>query len=280
MTFNEDQQRAWALLDIGPLYITHDEAGELVADTIETPIPPRALAAKPSDIVPTQERIAALVPTVKAKIAEQARQKNDASKPHDLVKISSTWDGLRTQVAECQACSLCESRKRTVFSGGTLGARVLIIGEAPGEEEDRTGEPFVGQAGLLLTQMLKAIGLERETDTLILNSLKCRPPANRNPAPEELAACRPYLIQQIELARPKVILLTGKFASLAVLGLEQPIATLREHAHQFRFADGTEIPVLVSYHPAYYLRRLTEKAKGWVDLLKLRAVLAEPAPPG
>jgi uracil-DNA glycosylase len=260
MTFDEQQQRAWAILDVGPLYVGRNESGPQTAAELE--IPTEAAA------------------TVKSVAMEKVAKAVEAVESIQPVELSATWDGLRAQVAECKACSLCESRKQTVFSGGKLGASLLIIGEAPGEEEDRTGEPFVGQAGQLLTHMLQAIGLERETDTLILNSLKCRPPANRNPAPEETAACRPFLIQQIELARPKVILLTGKFACLAVLGLEQPLATSREQSHQFKFADGTVIPVLVSYHPAYYLRRLTEKAKGWADLLKLRAALESPLPAG
>jgi uracil-DNA glycosylase len=262
MGFNEEQQRAWAILDVGPLYVGRNETGQHAAEVAQT-------EAKVSEVVTSVELAKAVksIDVAKAVVAVAD------------VELSSTWEGLRTQVADCKACGLCASRKQTVFSGGRLGASVLIIGEAPGEEEDRTGEPFVGQAGQLLTQMLQAIGLERETDALILNSLKCRPPANRNPSPEEMAACRPFLIQQIELARPKIILLTGKFACLAVLGLEQPLATSREQSHQFKFADGTIIPVLVSYHPAYYLRRLTEKAKGWADLLKLRALLNSPTAP-
>lgn len=264
MGFTEEQQRAWALLDVGPLYVSRNEASQLADDAL-------AIQKRMLEVVETA------VPTPPA---DRAPVNTATKQPITSLELSPTWDGLRIQVAECKACSLCASRKQTVFSGGRLGASVLIIGEAPGEEEDRTGEPFVGQAGQLLTQMLQAIGLEREADTLILNSLKCRPPANRNPSPEEMAACRPFLIQQIELARPKVILLTGKFACLAVLGLEQPLATSREQQHQFKFYDGTAIPVLVSYHPAYYLRRLTEKAKGWADLLKLRALLESPTLPG
>ncbi len=252
MSFSPEQQRAWTMLDVGPLYVPKVEVGE----TIESVQAPSAPAHSRPEIQPkVPPNLLPIVPS-RATIAS-----------------GLDWNGLQQQVTLCKSCGLCESRKQTVFSGGKLGAQLLIIGEAPGEEEDRTGEPFVGQAGQLLTQMLKAIGLDRQVDTLILNSVKCRPPANRNPTTEELAACRPFLMAQIELARPKVVLLSGKIAALAVLGLDEPITNLRSHAHQLNLADGTVVPVLVSYHPAYYLRRLTEKAKAWPDLLKIRALL-------
>jgi uracil-DNA glycosylase len=259
--FSDEQQRAWAALDLGPLYVSREQAAEQGNDQPALSSQPEVVSVVSEESVPLQ------------KLARTELIKANVVQANAVTQLSPTWDGLREQVAQCKSCNLCESRKQTVFSGGAFGANLLIIGEAPGEEEDRTGEPFVGQAGQLLTSMLKAIGLDRQVDTLILNSLKCRPPANRNPAPEEMAACKPFLIQQIELARPKVILLTGKFAAMAILGLELPIGTLREQSHQFKFADGTIIPVLVSYHPAYYLRRLSEKSKGWADLLKLRALL-------
>lgn len=176
------------------------------------------------------------------------------------------WSALREAVAGCQACALCESRKNTVFGVGHPSAEWMIVGEAPGEQEDKQGEPFVGAAGQLLDAMLQAIGLTRsEADAahqvFIANTLKCRPPRNRNPLPEELAQCAPFLQRQIALVRPRVLLAMGRFAIQQLLGRDEPIGRLRGQVHDYH---GT--PVIVTYHPAYLLRQPTEKAKAWEDL--------------
>lgn len=176
------------------------------------------------------------------------------------------WPALREAVAGCQACALCESRKNTVFGVGHTSAEWMIVGEAPGEQEDKQGEPFVGAAGQLLDAMLQAIGLTRaEADAahqvFIANTLKCRPPRNRNPQPEELAQCAPFLHRQIALVRPQVLLAMGRFAIQQLLGRDEPIGRLRGQVHDYH---GT--PVIVTYHPAYLLRQPTEKAKAWEDL--------------
>lgn len=182
------------------------------------------------------------------------------------------WEQLQAAVASCTACGLCKSRNRTVFGVGNPEADWLIVGEAPGAEEDRLGEPFVGQAGKLLDSMLASVELNRRDGAFILNTLKCRPPQNRNPNPDELALCAPFLHRQVELIRPKVIFAVGRFAVQTLLGREASIASLRGKRHDYR-----GVPVVVSYHPAYLLRNMPDKIKAWQDLLLARRMLAASA---
>lgn len=171
------------------------------------------------------------------------------------------WPALREAVAGCQACGLCEGRRNTVFGVGDEQADWLIVGEAPGENEDLQGEPFVGQAGKLLDNMLKAMGLDRQNKVFIANVLKCRPPGNRNPDPSEVAQCEPFLRRQVELLQPRIILAMGRFAVQSLLQTTEPIGRLRGRAHRYH-----GVPVIVTYHPAYLLRNLPDKAKAWADL--------------
>jgi len=179
------------------------------------------------------------------------------------------WDELQAAVAGCSACGLCQSRTQTVFGIGSRTAPWMIVGEAPGAEEDARGEPFVGQAGRLLDNMLAAIGRSRQADAsqpvFIANVLKCRPPGNRNPQPEEVVACEPFLRRQIELLRPRLLLVMGRFAAQSVLHTDAPISALRGQVHRLR-VGGLEVPAVVTYHPAYLLRNLADKAKAWADL--------------
>lgn len=179
------------------------------------------------------------------------------------------WPALRECVATCTACELAQSRTQTVFGVGNEAADWMIIGEAPGAEEDRQGEPFVGRAGKLLDQMLFAIGESRES-VFIANILKCRPPHNRDPKPGEAAACRDYLDRQIELIRPKIILAVGRIAAQNLLGSDEPVGRLRGRAHDL---DG--IPLVVTYHPAYLLRSPSQKQKSWRDLCLAMRLYAE-----
>lgn len=172
------------------------------------------------------------------------------------------WDELATAVRSCTKCPLHATRTNGVFGVGDRGARWLIIGEAPGADEDRQGEPFVGRAGQLLNSMLKAIGLARE-QVFIANILKSRPPNNRDPKPEEVRACIPYLYRQIELINPTLILCVGRIAAQTLLGVETPIGKLRGAVHRI---VGNR-PMVVTYHPAYLLRSPVEKRKSWADLL-------------
>jgi DNA polymerase len=188
------------------------------------------------------------------------------------------WAGLQAAVSACTACALSESRRQTVFGVGHPHAHWMIVGEAPGEREDEAGEPFVGPAGQLLDQMLRALGLTRgEADAahqvFIANTLKCHPPRNRNPEPDELARCEPYLSRQIALVRPRMMLAMGRFAVKALLGSDEAIGKLRGRVHHH---EG--IPVIVTYHPAYLLRNLADKARAWDDLC-LAAATLEAAPP-
>ncbi|MHB1590660.1 MAG: uracil-DNA glycosylase [Sulfuricella sp.] len=171
------------------------------------------------------------------------------------------WSELKSRVAACTACELYRTRTRTVFGVGDENADWLFIGEAPGADEDAQGEPFVGQAGKLLDNMLKSIGLKRGDNVYIANVVKSRPPNNRNPLPDEIAACFPYLRRQIELIQPKLIITLGKIASETLLGREATIASLRGKVHAYQ-----GIPLIVTYHPAYLLRTLQDKARAWEDL--------------
>ncbi len=183
---------------------------------------------------------------------------------NDLSMIT-TWDALREAVNTCTRCKLHTTRTQGVVGVGDHHADWLIIGEAPGADEDAQGEPFVGQAGRLLDAMLAAINLQRGNNVYIANVLKSRPPGNRNPEPDEVAACMPYLLKQIELLQPKIILALGRFAAQSLLNTKNSIASLRGQVHQFQ-----SVPLIVSYHPAYLLRTLTDKAKAWEDLCLAR----------
>ncbi len=175
------------------------------------------------------------------------------------------WPSLQETVAACEACGLCRSRRHTVFGVGDSQADWMVIGEAPGEQEDLKGEPFVGPAGQLLDRMLHAVGRSRteggERGVYIANVLKCRPPANRNPQPEEVVRCEPYLRRQVALVQPKIILAMGRFAVQSLLRTDEPIGRLRGRVHRY---EG--VPVIVTYHPAYLLRNPADKAKSWADL--------------
>jgi uracil-DNA glycosylase family 4 len=224
---DERRSKAWALLDIGPRWISRGPS-------------------RPIDPEPTAD-------------------------PTQPVPIS--WDTLRSQVLACERCALSETRQQVVFGVGPTPAPWMVIGEAPGEQEDRRGEPFVGPAGQLLDQMLQAIGVAREREVFIANVLKCRPPRNRDPAPDEIAQCTPWLAAQIEAVQPRVILAVGRFAAQTLLQTDAPIGRLRGMAHA-RPQGGA--PVVATYHPSYLLRSPAEKAKAWQDLLLARQVFDAP----
>ncbi len=191
----------------------------------------------------------------------------------DTDVASMDWPDLEAAVSGCTLCELCHSRTQTVFGVGRRDADIMVIGEAPGAEEDRQGEPFVGRAGQLLDNMLRALGYGRE-QVFIANILKCRPPRNRDPEPGEAAACWPYLARQIALVEPRVILAVGRIAAQNLLDSDKPLRMLRRQVHTVAPAG---IPVVVSYHPAYLLRSPADKAKAWADLKRLRDYLPSPA---
>lgn len=177
-------------------------------------------------------------------------------------RTPSSWEALQAAVAGCRRCGLHQGRTQTVFGVGKVDADWMLIGEAPGAEEDRRGEPFVGRAGKLLDSMLRAVGLSRE-QVFIANILKCRPPNNRDPKPDEVAACEDYLAQQIRAVQPKLILALGRVAAQNLLKTETPIGKMR--GNRYRWGDPA-VPVVVTYHPAYLLRAPREKRKSWQDL--------------
>jgi uracil-DNA glycosylase family 4 len=184
------------------------------------------------------------------------------------------WIELQGAVKSCEACNLAKTRTQTVFGVGDEMADWLFIGEAPGAEEDARGEPFVGQAGKLLDNMLAAIGLQRGANVYIANVLKCRPPNNRNPEPFEVAQCNAHLLRQVDLIQPKLIVALGRFAAQSLLDTDASIASLRGRVHNFH-----EVPTIVTYHPAYLLRSLPDKAKAWADLCLARKTMQQLSAP-
>ncbi|MCZ8294896.1 MAG: uracil-DNA glycosylase [Hylemonella sp.] len=229
------------------------------------PSPPRGGEAA----LPAARVAVARPATVAEPVADRAPFSAARAMPAEIAAMD--WDALQQAVAGCQACGLCQSRKNTVFGVGDTQARWLVVGEAPGENEDIQGEPFVGQAGQLLDNMLKAVGLNRQgtgaQGVYIANVLKCRPPANRNPQPEEVLQCEPYLRRQVALLQPQIILALGRFAAQSLLQhsvpdvATMPLGKLRGQVHSY---EG--VPVIVSYHPAYLLRTPQDKARTWADL--------------
>ncbi len=179
------------------------------------------------------------------------------------------WIEIKQAVPACTACALHKSRAQTVFGVGDENADWMLIGEAPGAEEDRLGEPFVGQAGKLLDNMLAAIDLKRGENVYIANVLKCRPPGNRNPEADEVEKCTPFLKRQIALIQPKLIIAMGRFAAQTLLASDASIASLRGRVYSY---EG--VPLIVTYHPAYLLRSLPDKAKAWADLVFARKTMA------
>ena len=229
---------------------------------------PRDMIARPGAIAPTHPP----APQAPLSPAEPSLP-HGAGVPRDdstAREAGFDWPELRARVAACTRCGLCNTRTQTVFGVGNQRAEWLIVGEAPGADEDRQGEPFVGRAGQLLNSMLRAIGLARE-QVYIANVLKCRPPGNRDPAAGEAAECLPYLEQQIALLKPKIMLAVGRIASQNLLRTDVTLGRLRRQVHAF---GASRVPLVVTYHPAYLLRTPGDKRKAWEDLKFAREVCA------
>ncbi|WP_079416801.1 uracil-DNA glycosylase [Thiomonas intermedia] len=268
------QMLSWMqALGLGPLYVRRDALQTPAVSDSPEPSPSLAAAttspgAQPADLPGATERHPRAATRVDAPVALP-------STPRDQAIAHMNWAELEAGAQACRACKLGNSRHQAVFDGGSTQARWMIVGEAPGAEEDRQGQPFVGAAGQLLDAMLQSIGLDRQTDdprraVYVANVLKCRPPGNRNPQPEEVAQCVPWLQRQVALLRPTLILALGRFAAHSLLGSQAPISQLRGQVHAF---GG--IPVIVSYHPAYLLRNPADKARVWRDLCFARETFAE-----
>jgi uracil-DNA glycosylase len=209
-------------------------------------------------------------PVTEAQTEIAAQAVTDAQTGSAAREAGADWTELRARVAACTRCGLSKTRTQTVFGVGNQRAEWLIVGEAPGAEEDRQGEPFVGRAGQLLNSMLRAIGLARE-QVFIANVLKCRPPGNRDPSNLEAAECLPYLEQQIALLKPKIMLAVGRISAQNLLHTDAPLGRLRQQVHHF---GVSKVPLVVTYHPAYLLRTPTDKRKSWDDLKFAREVCA------
>lgn len=241
--------------------------------TADTGVPPSHVAA-PAPASSRPARPASTVPAARPASPALAPAAADVVLgPRPVGVETMDWPALEAAVSSCQACGLCASRRQTVFGVGNRQARWMLIGEAPGEQEDRQGEPFVGRAGQLLDRMLQSLGLTRqdapaEQQVFIANVLKCRPPANRNPQPQEVAQCEPFLLRQIELVKPDIILAMGRFAVQSLLKTGDPIGRLRGRVHEL-----AGVPVVVTYHPAYLLRNPADKALSWDDLCLARETL-------
>ena len=312
MSWNERQRRMLAAMGvrlwspapaaapaIGAVAVAEAATEAAVVERqIETPVAPaRAPAAAPAIArmpvpaapparapVPTRATTPATIaaPAAPAAPAAAGTPADPALAERAAAIATLAWGPLQDAVASCTACGLCESRKQTVFGVGHAQADWMIVGEAPGEQEDLQGEPFVGVAGQLLDQMLRAVGQSRRADSgegreddqagdpskrvFIANTLKCRPPRNRNPEPDELARCEPFLKRQVALVQPKLILVMGRFAGKQLLKSDEAIGRLRGRVHRY---EG--IPVIVTYHPAYLLRNMPDKAKAWEDLCLAKA---------
>ena len=206
-----------------------------------------------------RKRTAEDIPSSQVEEIELEGQK--AASSHSPI-LDMDWAQLKAKVAGCTDCKLRAGCSQTVFGVGDEKAQWMLVGEAPGSDEDRLGEPFVGQAGKLLDNMLAAISLGRGENVYIANVLKCRPPGNRNPEPDEVAKCSPHLLRQIALIQPKLILAMGRFAAQTLLGTDATITSLRGKVHRY-----AGMPLVVTYHPAYLLRNLPDKSKAWADLL-------------
>jgi uracil-DNA glycosylase len=245
------------------------------------PVPvPMTEALPPAPTARQAQTAAAEAPTAApaARRAVVATPRPTADRADAASIAQLDWPALQTAVADCRACGLCEGRHQTVFGTGHPRAHCMVVGEAPGEQEDLAGEPFVGPSGQLLDRMLAALGLSRgdadpARQVYIANTLKCRPPRNRNPSPEELATCQPFLERQVALVQPRVILAMGRFAVQSLLGSDEAIGKLRGRLHQWH-----GVPLVVTYHPAYLLRQPADKARAWDDLCLAASCLD--GPPG
>lgn len=300
MSSVEQRRRAWAALGLGPLW--RPVAGALPHAPIPVAEsgPPMAMQGPdaasddgsfgddPDSALPDEAWQAMAADAAAFAPMDEADPDFDAPTEHPADALLSAksglseperWQQLRQAVSDCRRCALADSRKNTVFGRGQAGrVRWMLIGEAPGAEEDRRGEAFVGQAGQLLDAMLRAAGIDPTADVFIANVLKCRPPNNRNPEQEEVVKCEPFLHEQIRLAAPECILLLGRFAAQSVLNSTLPISRLRNKVHHIALA-GRQVPVICTFHPAYLLRNPLDKLRSWEDLCLARSVLGEQARP-
>jgi len=246
-----DERQVAMLREMGIRLWSPQSDPDPVPESVGSPLPPAGRGG--SEAVASHPAAARLHPIV-------------VDRPPASSVATPDWPALRETVAACTACKLCEGRRQTVFGVGNPRAHWMIVGEAPGEQEDLQGEPFVGRSGQLLDNMLRAVSLTRgeaepAKQVYIANTIKCRPPGNRNPTSDELAKCEPFLIRQVQLVQPKIIVAMGRFAVHSLLRSTEPIGRLRGRVHTYQ-----GVPLIVTYHPAYLLRNPEDKARAWDDL--------------
>ena len=307
-TYSQETARLWMAMDIGPLWIGRDDddplsPASIAADSTKNEVrEPQSQTVEQTAVAKPQPPSFSLEQTPSAAekpkrgtagsiSPEYHHQKSYELKPirrtfadpgivevdSDLLTQAQTadWQTLESLVARCTACrALSQSRLSTVFGTAQRTAKMVIVGEAPGRDEDLQGKPFVGKSGELLENILKAMGLRRGSDVAIINVLKCRPPNNRDPHDNEIAACATFLTRQLELIDPKVIVLSGRIASHALLKTETSTGKLRGHTHYIE-VNGRQVPTVVTYHPSYLLRSPTEKIAAWRDFNLAKKLLLE-----
>ncbi|MBI4755388.1 MAG: uracil-DNA glycosylase [Betaproteobacteria bacterium] len=252
-------------MGLGPQWLLREAAPEKAAAD------PSPSAMAPTH--PTQPAAPSTLAATAAAAPARSEEGADVGRAQRIARMD--WEELKSTVAACRDCALCRQRRQAVLGVGDVGADWLFVGEGPGAEEDERGEPFVGQAGRLLDNMLAAIGLKRGNNVYIANVVKCRPPGNRTPEPQETAVCFPYLARQIALIEPRLIVALGRPAAQSLLDAEVKIAAARGRLFEYR-----RIPVIVTYHPAYLLRNLPDKAKAWEDLCFAHATMRDLARDG
>jgi DNA polymerase len=273
MTLDPRRRALWHAMRLGAVWQTRGAGPAAAAPTVE-PLTPEVAPPTPEDAPATPAHAPAAIAFAPMATAGEPQPGGDGDRKARIARMD--WEPLQAAVAACTACELCRTRRQTVFGTGHRQAHWLLAGEAPGAEEDERGEPFVGQAGRLLDNMLEAVGRSRRAQdpaaaVYIANVLKCRPPANRNPQPQEVALCEPFLKRQVQLVSPRVVLIMGRFAAQSLLGSDASIAQLRGRVHAIDLG-GRTVPAIVTYHPAYLLRNLADKSKSWADLCLARQV--------
>jgi uracil-DNA glycosylase family 4 len=262
MAMDEERLRAWRALGLGPVWVARSGTAKAPEQSGTGTAPD--MGRPPGNA--SEARVADRPKIIQSAALERQAERNEVS--------TADWGTLESSVAGCHACDLAQGRTQTVFGVGNRNAEWMFIGEAPGAEEDARGEPFVGQAGRLLDNMLTAIGLSRSENVFIANVLKCRPPRNRDPLPTEVASCEPFLARQIALVDPRIIVVMGRFAAQSLLRTDANISSMRGRVHGFELG-GRTVPVVVTYHPAYLLRTPSDKGKTWSDLCLARAIAAQ-----
>lgn len=266
MALSEEQNQIWEAMSIGPQWVLRDSepSVSLATDQTATEASKTQLSSKPEALTPEVPEKTVSTQTLKTSPEDNAAILNELS--------DASWEKIASLIDRCRACALGFSRNRSVPSDGAPGCPMVIVGEAPGRDEDIEGIPFVGKSGQLLTNILASMNLVRGKDVAIVNVIKCRPPNNRDPNPEEVGACHAFLDRQLSLLDPKVLVLAGRQAVLRLLNEDNSIARLRTKSLTVKI-NGKDVPTVVTYHPSYLLRNPVEKEKSWQDFITAKRLM-------